>query len=128
VKISKHGVEPTNNGVILAIGGQSAVNADEIPIENANRGRRVIDYMRRMQNGRNQVRNNEAHRRFIRKCKMMEEGTQPRQRLYQLTGKNKRVRDFQAPRTRHECEGDMMFGLSAVTHKTLVNRKHAEYN
>ena len=45
VKYSEHGVEPANGGVILAIGGQSATVADRMPIENADRKQRVVDYM-----------------------------------------------------------------------------------
>jgi predicted HTH transcriptional regulator len=45
VKHSAHGVEPANGGVILAIGNQSATVADKMPIENADRNQRVLDYM-----------------------------------------------------------------------------------
>jgi ATP-dependent DNA helicase RecG len=45
VKYSEYGVEPANGGVILAIGNQSATVADKIPIENADRNQRVLDYM-----------------------------------------------------------------------------------
>ncbi|MCL2078954.1 MAG: putative DNA binding domain-containing protein [Oscillospiraceae bacterium] len=45
VKFSEHGVEPSNGGVILVIGGQSATIADRLPIENADRTQRVVDYM-----------------------------------------------------------------------------------
>jgi predicted HTH transcriptional regulator len=45
VKYSEHGIEPANGGVILAIGNQSATNADWMPIENADRNQRVLDYM-----------------------------------------------------------------------------------
>ena len=45
VKFSEHGVEPSNGGVILVIGNQSATIADRLPIENADRKQRVVDYM-----------------------------------------------------------------------------------
>ena len=45
VKFSENGVEPANGGVILAIGNQSAKVADKMPIENADRKQRVVDYI-----------------------------------------------------------------------------------
>jgi len=45
VKFSEYGVEPANGGVILAIGNQSAMIADKMPIENAGRKQRVLEYM-----------------------------------------------------------------------------------
>ena len=45
VKFSERGVEPANGGVILLIGNQSATVADKMPIENADRKQRVVDYM-----------------------------------------------------------------------------------
>jgi ATP-dependent DNA helicase RecG len=45
IKYTEHGVEPTNGGVNLAIGNQSATIADKMPIENADRNQRVLEYM-----------------------------------------------------------------------------------
>ena len=45
LKYTEHGVEPANGGVILAIGNQSAIIADKIPIKNADRNQRVLEYM-----------------------------------------------------------------------------------
>jgi len=45
IKYTEHGVEPVNGGVILAIGNQSATIADKMPIENADRNQRVLEYM-----------------------------------------------------------------------------------
>ena len=45
IKFSVNSVEPANGGVILAIGNQSATIADKMPIENASRKQRILDYM-----------------------------------------------------------------------------------
>jgi ATP-dependent DNA helicase RecG len=45
VKYSEYGVEPANGGVILTIGGQSAVSADKAPIESNGKTQQVMDYI-----------------------------------------------------------------------------------
>jgi len=47
IKYTEHGVEPTNGGVILAIGSQSEIVSDRFPIEISDREKLVLDYMQR---------------------------------------------------------------------------------
>jgi len=50
VKYSKHGVEPANGGVILAIGGQSAVSADGAPINSEDKSQQVLLFIKNNEN------------------------------------------------------------------------------
>jgi ATP-dependent DNA helicase RecG len=45
VRYSEHGVEPANGGVIMAIGGQSAVAADGAPIESDDKTRQILNFI-----------------------------------------------------------------------------------